>query len=209
VRSSSAAERKRYLSLFPAVRLVACAQRPGWVEAVADNPADPRFELTAPVCVQLADGVDAFDTIVARFDGGQFWFDEVDTRADPAIAAYLRGQLAEMADPGSFDRPGMGKGQRLAYAVAHARQVAAIEADAAVSATRRLNAALGHAGAALRDFSDLGVSFRVTYTVDGRRHTSVVGKGDLTVRSAGICLSGEDEQFDLNSLIGVLRESNS
>jgi hypothetical protein len=209
VRSASARERKRYLSLFPAVRLVVCAVMSGRVRGVADNPADPRFELTAPVVANLAEGIDGFDTIVARFDGGQFWFDEVDSRADPAIAAYLRGRLADLADPATVDRPGMGAGQRLAYAVAHARHVAAVEADEAVSATRRLNAALGHAGAALRDFSDLGDSFRVTYTVDGQRHTSIVGKDDLTVRSAGICLSGLDEQFDLNSLVGVLRESGS
>ena len=208
VRVASAAERKRYLSLFPAVRLVVCAVEGGRAAAVADNPADPRFQFSDPVWAQLAESVDAFDTIIARFDGGQFWFDEVDSRTDPAIAAQLRGRLAASADPGAVDRPGMGKGQRLAYAVAHARHVAAIEADEAVSATRRLNAALGHAGADLRDFSDLGDSFRVTYTVDGQRHTSVVSKNDLTVRFAGICLSGEDEKFDLNSLVGVLRESD-
>lgn len=209
VRGAAAGERKRYLALFPAVRLVVCAVGPGHVNAVADNPADPRFELTSPVVAHLAAGADAFDTIIARFDGGQFWFDEVDARADPAIAAFLRGRLADLADPGAADRPGMGAGQRLAYAVAHARHRAAVEADESVNATRRLNAALGHAGAALRDFSDLGDSFRVTYTVDGRRHTSVVGKDDLTVRSAGICLSDQDEKFDLNSLVGVLRESHS
>jgi len=209
VRAASAAERRRYLALFPAVRLVVCAVGSGQIEAVADNPADPRFELNAPVSAHLPEGVDAFDTIVARFDGGQFWFDEADARADPASAAFLRGRLADLADPGIVDRPGLGAGQRLAYAVAHARHMAAIEVDEAASATRRLNAALGHAGAALRDFSDIGDAFRVTYTVDGQRHTSVVGKDDLTVRSAGICLSGLDEQFDLNSLVGVLRERHA
>jgi hypothetical protein len=209
VRNASAGERKRYLCLFPAVRLVVCALGKGQARAVADNPGDHRFELSAPVVAKLAEGVEAFDTIIGRFDGGQFWFDQVDARADPAIAAFLRGRLADLTDPATVDRPGMGAGQRLAYAVAHASQIAAREADEAVSATRRLNAALGHAGAALRDFSDLGDCFRVTYTVDGHRHTSIVGKNDLTVRSAGICLSGLDEQFDLNSLVGVLRESQS
>jgi len=70
----------------------------------------------------------------------------------------------------------------------------------------RLQDALEHAGAELNEFTERGDVYAVTYTVDGERHTSVVDRRSLTVVTAGICLSGQDEKFDLASLVGVLRE---
>jgi hypothetical protein len=58
----------------------------------------------------------------------------------------------------------------------------------------------------LIEYLERGDSYRVTYRVDGQRFTSSVNKEDLSVQIAGICLSGEDREFDLASLVGVLRE---
>ena len=52
------------------------------------------------------------------------------------------------------------------------------------------------------------VTYTVTFTVDGQTHRSTVHKNDLTVLVAGICLSGEDRKFDLQSLVGVIREGS-
>jgi hypothetical protein len=85
------------------------------------------------------------------------------------------------------------------------------DADGATEADvvrRRLRESLSHAGAQLVDYLERSDSFRVTFTVGGRQYTSSVNKNDLTVQAAGICLSGEDQKFDLSSLVGVLREGS-
>jgi hypothetical protein len=43
-------------------------------------------------------------------------------------------------------------------------------------------------------------------TSKGDLHTSAIAKGDLTVVSSGICLSGEDRKFDLTSLVKVIEK---
>jgi hypothetical protein len=59
----------------------------------------------------------------------------------------------------------------------------------------------------LVEYLERADSFRVTFTVGTRRYSSSVHKDDFTVQVAGICLSGEDQKFDLSSLVGVLREA--
>jgi hypothetical protein len=143
-----------------------------------------------------------------RREGAErFWFDEPETRADPAAATALRQALAKMTEPNKLDRPGLMLGQRLAYLLNYRARLKAMVEDERQVGERRLREALAHAGAELRDFAERRDEYRVTFRVNGRQHTSMIRKGDLTVRSAGICLSGRDQNFDLNSLVGVLRES--
>jgi hypothetical protein len=69
----------------------------------------------------------------------------------------------------------------------------------------RLRDALHMGGGELREFRDRGEFWQVEWmTRNGDRHTSAISKGDLTVISSGICLSGYDRNFDLPSLVGVI-----
>ncbi|GAB4205322.1 MAG: hypothetical protein Fur006_61340 [Coleofasciculaceae cyanobacterium] len=70
---------------------------------------------------------------------------------------------------------------------------------------RRLRDALRMGGGELSDFRDRGDFWQVEWTTrNGERHTSAISKNDLTVISSGICLSGFDRDFDLQSLVGVI-----
>jgi hypothetical protein len=223
LREASLAERRRYLELFPAVRLILC-RRAGrvWFGSAASF-GDNRIRLEGLAPVNLADEVHLFDCVRARYDGAHFWFDDVDMRHDPAASAYLRDSLNDRVAPEELERRGLTAEERAAYEVAHWELNEAPQTDRARSrkrdvderspdreldpVRRRLRESLSHAGAELVDYLERPDSFRVTFTVGGQRHTSSVNKEDLTVHVAGICLSGEDQKFDLGSLVGVLREA--
>ena len=217
VREATMSQRRKYLELFPRVLLVISSRKPDsdTAGAVPSNAADARFNVEGEIDLQLVEEAELFETVVTRFDGRHFWFDQVDPRADPAAAPFLRQALLNMTEPATVEqRPALSPGQRLAYLLNFRARVEALlaaerakQVDERTRNETRLREALEHAGARLRDFVERGGQYTVTYDVDGNRHVSVIRKNDLTVQTAGICLSGQDRDFDLSSLVGVLRES--
>jgi hypothetical protein len=205
LRPATLAERRRYLQSLPLRRLILChADRQSWLAWPA-HQADHRFADTGLFPVRLMEEAQAFETIAARFDGVQCWFDSVDARADPSAAVYLREALRTMMPPEQVRRLGLTAEQRTAYAVAYGLRREA-ERDRTED---RLRAALAHAGGRLTGYLEREDGYRVEFEIDGRRHVSAVDKGDLTIQTAGICLSGQDRRFDLQSLVGVLREAHA
>jgi hypothetical protein len=207
VRPARLTERQRYLELFPRLPLILCRRENEQWLALPAHQADRRFRFEGLVPVHLLEEAQLFETIQARFDGGRCWFQEIDGRRDPATAAYLRRALQEMVPPDRLPRSGLTAEERHAYAQSywpryHAEEEARRDRD-----EERLRAALAQAGAELKEYAGQGDVYRVTYEVDGQRHVSVVARHDLTVQVAGICLSGQDDHFDLQSLVGVLREA--
>lgn len=191
-----------YLALFPALKLIVISRiNRDWL-ALPAHRGDSRFRVNGPVQVHLVTGTAPFQQIVARFDGGHFWFQEVDRRRNPAIATYLREALAAETEPEHLHKPTLTAEERGAYQVLYK----AIEEAKRDQVEVRLADALAHAGAALSSYIEREDAYTVAFTVDGQRHQSTVYKDDLTILSAGICLSGEDRKFDLQSLVGVIRE---
>jgi hypothetical protein len=232
VRQATLSERRRYLELFPMIQLLIC-RRAGqvWYGSAASF-GDTRIQMEGLAPVNLAEEVQLFDCVRTRYDGSRFWFDEVDMRHDPAAAAYLRSALNDHTEPENLERRGLTAEERACYELNYWELLQAVEAEEAQqqppprrrqrrnlraeespehresdSTRRRLRDSLSHAGARLVDYLERADSFRVSFTVGGRHYTSSVNKDDLTVQVAGICLSGEDQKFDLGSLVGVLREA--
>lgn len=193
---------REFLSLFPAVRLILVARGPEAWLALPAQQSDNRFRLSGPVSVEFVQGAAPFQQVLARFDGSHFWFEEIDRRRSPAIAAYLRDALQAETPPDNLHKATLTSEERAAYLLA----LRAVEAARRDRVEVRLAEALAHAGAEFASYIERDDTLTVTYTVDGRAHRSTVQKDDFSVMVAGICLSGQDRRFDLQSLVGVLRE---
>jgi hypothetical protein len=194
-----------YLQRLPTIRLRLAyrLQNQSWL-AYPINEADmrQRFKTVKPVVVHLTTEGVGFEQILARWNGNSCWFEEVDRRADPAIAETLQSNLKQLIPVEELQFKGMTPEMRTLYELA-AQQIKGFAQPQRDE--KRLRQALKLGGGELHQFQDRGDYWTVDWTTsDGICHTSAIAKEDLTVVSSGICLSGRDRDFDLQSLVGVM-----
>ncbi|HEX8748130.1 MAG TPA: hypothetical protein VF717_13085 [Pyrinomonadaceae bacterium] len=204
-----------YLRPFPVARLRLCYRLRGgaWLACPADESRALSPSLDAePLVLHLVRDGREFEQVLARSVNGLWWFEELDRRASPTEAESLRQALRDRIAPAELKLKALTPGMRVCYGLAYGHEALARErrfcrAQAAFRGTdeSRLRAALRFGGGELRSFQDRGEFWLVEWLSRNRvLHTSGIARHDLTVISAGICLSGEDEKFDLQSLVGVV-----
>jgi len=197
----SRAQKQQYLKLYPNFTMVVCRQKRAFgILASQDN----RVVVQGLIPIQLPEEIRIFDTINVRFDGKNFWYDSHSASRSPRIAVQIRDLLAEETDPSKLVLSGMTPQERLSYSIAFDHEIES-KRD---KKEERLKKSLERGGAVLRSYVERGDTYTVEFTVDGERHRSVVNSETLKISSAGICLSGGDAAFDLQSLVGVIREGH-
>lgn len=206
VRAPTLKEKQEYFKLFPSLRLLLCKRDDNGWYGIAAHQADTRFKITGEVPVLLPEEVQMFDTIIARFDGKAIWFEQIDPRHNPKSAGYLRESLNTLLEPDKLVLPGLTQEEKDAYSMAYGPACEASIEFKRTKEEKRLRKELERAGAAYQSHVERDHTFTIEYTVDGHNHRSVIRKDTLQVESSGICLSGGDKNFDLQSLVGVLRE---
>ena len=194
-----------YLQQFSAIRLRLAyrLQHQTWL-AYPINEADmrQRFKAVKPVVVHLVTEGIAFEQVLTRWNGNSCWFEDVDRRADPAITEALQSNLKQLIPVEELQFKGMTPEMRSLYELATQQMEGFAQPQ---RDEKRLRQALKLGGGELHQFQDRGDYWTVDWTTsDGVRHTSAITKDDLTVMSSGICLSGRDRDFDLQSLVGVM-----
>lgn len=196
-----------YLKSFPAFRviLVRLLQDKTWL-AFPVNAGDmtQRLGWVKPVPVHLVTEGSAFDVAIAHPMTQTWWFETLDRRADPQPTECLRQASQQRTPPEQLSFKGLTPEMQIAYELA---TQTLDEFSQTVRDRNRLEQALKVGGGSLQQFSDQDDYWRVEWTTaDGQRQMSAIAKSDLTVLSSGICLSGRDRDFDLESLVGVIEQ---
>lgn len=206
VKQADKVQVSKYLKQLNAVRLYLVRPLRGqsWLAyPVNGEEFRQRFGEKKAVAVHLVTLGRAFEPIIARFDGSNFWFDRIDRRFDPKLPTRLAKALKAFVAPEALKITGLTPELREAYGMVFQKS----EGMRVRCSEARLRRALEQGGGQLESFVDRGDYWNTQWiTSEGERHHSAIQKKDLTVLSAGICLDGEDTKFDLQSLVGVVEQ---
>ncbi|MDJ0557205.1 MAG: hypothetical protein QNJ68_22725 [Microcoleaceae cyanobacterium MO_207.B10] len=201
---------EEYFQLLKPLRLfLACQLKEQTWLAYPTNESDAkqRFGFAKPVAVHLVTDGAMFEQIIARFDGASWWFEDVDRRADPLAAEELREAFKNIIPPNKVRFKGITPEMKTTYDLVAGAKEEFMKQMQQQRDEKRLREALAMGGGELQNFRDRSGYWQVEWvTGDGERHTSAIDKNDLTVVSAGICLSEGDRHFDLQSLVGVVEQ---
>jgi len=165
-----------------------------------------------------------FDYIIGSCDGVNIWYKHPDMSNSPLKGEYLRDSLSRILDPTDLKFSGLTIEDRIGYSIRfkideqvklklrliEEQKERAIKLSREEQRKKDIKDDIEHAGGTYLSTVEGSDFFRVTYVVDGAEYTSMVSKdSSRKIISAGICLSGGDRDFDLKSLITVMREGQN
>lgn len=192
-----------YLKNFPSLRCILLKKIRGktWL-ALPYNLSDSmqRFKIKKPFLVHLVERGDVFEHIKAAHDGSNFWFESTGSGSSLEKTEKMREGITKQQE--EIQVRDLTREERMAYSFV----LSTVKEELVGRDERKIKEALNRGGAELSSYSEAEGDFVVKWKFDGEEYTTVVKKENLSVVSAGICLSHRDELFDLTSIVGVMIE---
>lgn len=207
VREATAQERRLYLDLFPQISFMISYVGDIVYGCVVSNTP---FKFSGPVPILLSDNVQLFDVVTGIFNGRHIWFGGLNRRYPRQTSIQLRTALDKNIKPADLNISGTSALEISTYSIVYQDKLDELMSNEEY----RIKDQLRRAGGDYKGFRKQGQSFVVTYEVDGQEHTSRFNS-NLRTQSAGICLVdhdtgiAHDDDFDLQSLVGVIREGQN
>lgn len=193
---------EKYLGYLPKLRLILIQKNKRAFLAIPLKNQSLDIESPLPVLL-TSDMVMPFDTVVCGYDGSNIWFKDSDVSVDLSKADYLRDSFEKGIDPGAIRYKGLSIEEKMAYML----RCMIDEDHRELLAKKKVQWDVEHAGGVLVSFEERDDHISVTYKVDDHQYTSYVSKDPShQVLTAGICLEDRDSDFDLASLVSVIRE---
>lgn len=190
---------EKYLNQFPSIRVTLCERREdGWYGFTHQGSG-------VEIQVLLADGVSLFDTVLVHYDPVNCWFAGIDRSTHPSFGELLRKALNKSILPEKLGIRGLIPFHRKAYqwqyflSKEHLKEVT----------LETIKKAVEHGAGKFLSYIERNDSYIVTFSLDGEEFRATIMKKNFEVISAGICLSGTDRKFDLQSLTGVIKEGQN
>jgi hypothetical protein len=210
IREGTDLELAAYVQRLPQTRLILVERKNGvWIAAPAFSTAQSTvvtLDQKARVPVLFgADTLERFDTVEAGFDGRMFLYAGNSVLQTPQLPSRLRFEVARadsLVPASKLILNGLTEDYRSVY-----EQVTNDLVKKRVETTEdKLRKNVQHGGGTFISYTEQQDTFVVTYEVAGVSHRSTVRQNDLGVVSSGVCLSGRDRDFDLSSLVTVMKE---
>lgn len=213
----------RYLEQLPAMRVIAVyrlgwkswlvypwnegdAHQRGWPSAISGQYApQPR-----PLHLVTAPAIRPFDVLVVRMLDDLLLYDEHDRRT---LWAHLAGELLRRLERREWQPRLRGLTAELEAVLSlhhhrilleEKRRIEREEAERRRTLEGRLQSALEYSGAILRAWTERGQGYEVVWEHEGREYRTVI-RPDLFVRSAGVCLSGRESDYNLSAIVHVMQ----
>ena len=198
-------EVENYLKRLDKIRVVLVMKQQGLYMGIPDKANSLGLSFGNLMPIYLCDDVPLdFDRIVARYDGANLWYENIDTINDPSKGDYLRDSLSKIVSLEKIKFSGLTLEEKHAYALR-------VSFDKRFVEDRKkdtLKDDVEFAGGKFVRFDEKSDHYSVTYSVDGQQFTTRITKDPRRmVISAGLCLAGDDRKFDLKSLVTVIREA--
>lgn len=200
--------RRQYSDVLKTARFCLVDEIDGIWYGLQTTPGQGGLQTEGPIPINLLERPQQFSSIVAGFDGDNFWYLNQDRRS-PALANDLRTALGYDVPEEKLKIRGLLQAERTAYKMAllAKRPLSVFDPGSGLTEKQRMELALNRAGVRLSSFwADSSDRATVTFNLNGTNRTVQVNRSNLSVISSGICLSNRDRDFDLTTIVSVFNE---
>lgn len=190
-------QQKEYLEMLPRAFMIVCEHNEHRTMGVFLNK-DNRFLFDAAP-IFFSQNISLFDVISTRYNGQYFIYERHQAGKSSLQSGMAKEYLNKETKP---EKVILHTGYAMAYSYAY--QVYIKEKQ--ITIEDKIKSAVNRAGGKFNNFVDRGGSFTVSFEVNGQTFTPTVNSNNLMLENAGICLSGGDRAFDLESFVHIARE---